>query len=160
MSTVLLLSERNDHTYATARRVRLRDRIHARCCSVALDNALAEGASPESSTPLALRAQALLKPRVRRRLAKHMQAILRTARGEARRPRHAVPLSRQTVCLAAPELAQLTWRLLDDQPIAVRGIALTQTLLCDGNSPLYGADATVLRTIVIAAIDGLEPFSG
>ena len=159
MSVVLLLSERNHETYATPRHVGLRDRIMTRAHRFALDRALAEGASPESSPALALRAQQLLRPTVRRQLGQQIETALR----DARRPpfvTRTAPIPGHAVRDSDGQLERLAMRLLDDRPLAVRGIAHVRTLLCDGTSPLYSAsDPEALRAALDAATDALEHYS-
>ena len=154
MTLVLLVSERDHETYATPRRVRLRDRVSTRLHRFALDCALAQGVAPDRSSALALRAQQLLKPTVRRRAGEEIQQIVHNARHDPPRARHAIRS-------AESQLEELALRLLDDQPIAVCGVAYVRTLLRDGGSPLYAASGgpVELRNAIGAAVDALENYA-
>jgi len=156
MSVVLLVSNRTDATYVTPRSVHLRDRVLARVRAFALDGALAQGVSPESSPALELRAETLIGPAAWQ-LGDQLRQILLKAEARRRFPIHAVPISGRLVREVEPELSQLALRLLDERPVAVRGVARVRKLLCDGRGPLYGAgDADELRRAVNEAIDALE----
>jgi hypothetical protein len=131
-------------------RVRLRDRLSALWRSLELDRALAEGAPPESSAALAVRARDLCGSVARRRLARQ---ILRIARepGDSRGIRVSV------VSDAADDLERLAHRLLAPGPVAARGVARSRLLLTDGASALYWRRAAVdLRVAVEEALEGLE----
>lgn len=155
MTLVLLVSERDHETYATPRRVRLRDRISTRVHRFALDCALAQGVAPETSPALALRAQQLLKPTVRRRAGKEIQRLVHNARHDP------APRARHAIRAVEPQLKELALRLLDDQPIAVCGIAHVRTLLGDGSSPLYASSGrpAELRNAISATLDALENYA-
>jgi hypothetical protein len=158
MSVVLLVGARGDANAIVAWRVRLRDRVATRVRAFGLDGALAQGVAPESSPALELRATTLIGPAAWQ-LGDHLRQILLTVNGGARLPIHAVPISRRLIRAVEPELWELAHRLLDDQPVGVRGVASVRALLCDGRGPLYGvgdADAGELRNAVTAAIDALE----
>jgi hypothetical protein len=160
MSTVLLISERDDGAYLTARRVRLRDRVAARVRAFGLDAALMRGVTPESSPALALRAQILVGPAIRQQLAADVQQILRHARADGRPSVHAAPISHRLVRSAEPELRRLALRLLDDRAVDVRGIAAVRMLLCDGCGPLFNGphgNARELQNAVSETLDALEP---
>jgi hypothetical protein len=159
MSTLLLVSERDDVTYVMARRVRLRDRFAVRVRAFGLDADLMRGVAPETSPALALRAQTLVGPAVREQLAADVQQILRHARSGGRPSVHAAPISHRLVRGAEAEFRRLALRLLDDRAVDVRGIAAVRVLLCDGCGPLFdGADGNVgdLRNAVNDAIEALE----
>ena len=69
MSSMVLVNDHQDTSYVTTRKIRLRDRVAARTRSFALDQALAQGISPDSGAALALRAQTLIGTPTRRQLA-------------------------------------------------------------------------------------------
>jgi hypothetical protein len=117
-------------------RVRPSDRVRARLRAAELDRRLAGGASPESSVELMLRARRLIRPRERRRLARSLRMLVRSAA----RPGSGVatpPLARWDVLEAAAELERLAARLDAEGPVSVRSIALVRLLLTDGAGPLY-----------------------
>ena len=155
MSIVLLVGARGDATVITPWRVRLRDRLAMHIRAFRLDGALARGVAPESSPALELRATTLIGPAAWQ-LGDQLRQIILTASAGARFPVHAVPISRRLIRAVEPELWRLTFRLLDERPVDVRGVASVRALLCDGCGPLYGAAVGELRTAVNAAIDALE----
>jgi hypothetical protein len=116
-------------------------RLRAAWKRPALDTALAEGVDPDASAELALRAEQLVDPRLRARLARSLRrAITSTdpplhhrlpARGSA------VPVSRAAVRAARPALLALADDLVDTTAPNPRGVALTVRLLTDGAGPLY-----------------------
>lgn len=129
--TVVLLQEQSSLGLC---HVHLRDRIHARVRTTSLDHQLAEGASPESSVPIALHAARLCRPKERRSLAASLREVAAAARG-SRRTR--APINRESIRLALAELETLAGRLESNGPIDVRGVARVRMLLGDGAGPLY-----------------------
>ncbi len=123
-----------------------------------LDRELARGASPDASVELAVRARMLLREATRRSLA---QAVIRLLAATGPRPagRTAqVPVNRQGVRAARPELAALLTRLLDGRPVEVRGLARLSELLSDGTGPLYrAADPLNLAAAFREVLDSLYP---
>jgi hypothetical protein len=136
--------------------------VLARVCHSRLDRDLAAGTSPDATTLLALRAQFLVCPVVRRRLARTIAAIIAEAAGPPARPgRMRVPVRRGSVRDAADVLQALVDRLLTPGPLPARGVAQVQRILTDGSGPLYYPCAGVqLRSTVQDALDALEPLSG
>jgi hypothetical protein len=122
-----------------------------------LDGVLAVGASPDSSVPLALRAQVLIQPAARRDLARGAQCILAAALQQRAKSLHYVPIHRDRVRECSDEFEELVLRLLAPEPVSVLGMAQVSVLLTDGRSPLYGPANTAqdLRARVRSAIDGL-----
>lgn len=156
---MLLANGRDGSWCVTATRVRLRDRLAVRVRAFALDWALAQGADPDRSVALELRAEQLISTKVRDEIGRDVLWLLSWARRRQRRPIHAVPLSARMVRGVEPELAALAARLLDARPVDPRGVASARTLLCDGCSPLYqpyGSDPQRLRDAVNATIDALD----
>ena len=115
-----------------------------------LDRELAEGISPEASTPLAARAMRLTSMEYRRDLAGSLRRILAAA-GEpaipalsavaratpgASRPVR-VPIRASRISQSGPRLAELASHLLQPGPVPVRGVAMVSQLLADGTGPLY-----------------------
>jgi len=106
-----------------------------------LDEQLAEGADPTTSAELTLRAEQLSSDTKRIRLAEDLEGVLREARDPA--PQIHRLVRRRQVYACADELLELARRLRDDQPIALRGAAITAQLLSDARSPLYYARPSV-----------------
>ncbi len=131
------------------RRLRLRDRITARCLAARLDRELARGARPETNAGLAARAVRLTSMRYRRELAGSLQRLLAAglagSRGGpmaadpparvARQPH--VPIRGERVGRSASELAELAAHLVQPGPVPARGVAMVCQLLTDGGGPLY-----------------------
>jgi len=160
MSKVLLLRDQDDASYVTIRRCRVRDRIRARMCAFELDHALARGAPPDSSAALLWRAERLLRAQTRRQIGDCIRRIVLTTRDPPKPPGICVPISHRLLLATEPQLSQLASRLLDDQPVAVQGIACSAVLLSDGVGPLYGRGRGAveeLRDAAIRAIEALEP---
>src|SRR5205085_886993 len=76
MSCVLLLRPPGAAVTAIPRTARLRDRLAARWSLFALDEALAAGVPADRSAALTLRAQHLLDPGLRARLARDLERAL------------------------------------------------------------------------------------
>ena len=114
-----------------------RDRMIVRWRSLALDSQLAAGLSPDDERLRAMRADALVTPKCRRRLAKRYEALV----GEARRgpafPDPRQPLARRRILAAEDELGRLAQALRSPLPVPARGVALASLLLTDGTGPVY-----------------------
>jgi hypothetical protein len=158
--TTLLLAECEDTTFICARRLRLRDRICARLLEWRLDRLLAEGASPDSTPALSLRARKLIGLGARGELARSLRRI----QADARRGRHpfdpTLPLCRTRVVECESLIAELTERLLDPAPVAARGVAQARLLVTDGSSPLYTRAGAGLEAAIEEAMRGLVLVAG
>lgn len=106
-----------------------------------LDRLLAAGADPAGSQGLALRARQLTSRRERDRLARSIRDLFRA--GDSR-PRwsSAVPPCRSAIDVAGPELRRIAEILSGCAPVYARGVALSDALVHDGQSPLYGTRET------------------
>jgi hypothetical protein len=139
------------------------ERITALFRVARLDRDLASGVSPDSSAPLALRAQALVRPSTRRSLAQCLQQLLAEANhpGPPRLGGTRVRVKRERVLYAAAGLQLLIDRLVTPGPVPARGVALVRVLLTDGAGPLYyrGADDDLIA-LILAAVEHLAPLSG
>lgn len=118
----------------------------------ALDRELADGADPMQSDELSLRVGQLRSAKRRARLAVALRGAVELAAG------HHAPLIRTR--LRRPEikanqelLLALADRLRDDEPLGVRGLAMTSLLVGDSSSPLYRKQAR--RPLSAAAFDAL-----
>ena len=124
-----------------------------------LDEQIANGDDPRTSAELTLRAEQLGTAAERVRLAEHLEGVLRQAREQT--PQIHRLVRRRQVEACADELVALAHRLRDDQPIDLRGAAMTAQLLSDPRGPLYYRRASVpLREAVRSArlaLDGVGP---
>jgi hypothetical protein len=120
-------------------------RLRVRWSSAALDSALADGADPDASDELALRARQLAEPKARERVAKAIERVIELSElvGRASPAQLAylrVPFRRQQVEAARPRLVQLVERLRAEEALSVRGLAMASQLVDDGRGPLYVHD--------------------
>jgi hypothetical protein len=106
-----------------------------------LDSALAEGANPETTEGLALRAQQLRDPKERQRLATAIENLFRLATMgpgvNATTSLVRAPFNRYHVAANRPGLEQLALKLRGDGRHGVRGLAMASILIEDAGSPLY-----------------------
>jgi hypothetical protein len=127
-------------------------RIRTRWRRNRLDEELALGADPAASPELGLRAAQLRSSAGRSRLANALVEAL----GDARGPNlgaFTIKTRRQHEAIreCADDLTALVVRLRDDQPIAVRGAAITARLLNNGASPLHRDNGQDLQHAIRAA---------
>jgi hypothetical protein len=135
------------------RRNRLRARLHAN----RLDHELANGASPDSTVARALRAQALVRPEVRLRLAGSIERLLAVPlRATGRPPVTSDPAFHRRVHAASDELNELIRYLRTPGPVPAQGVAKVRLLLTDGTGPLHRGSGG-LSHAVREAIAALEP---
>jgi hypothetical protein len=173
---VLMLVLLDDADCPVARPARPWNRLMARMRASRLDSDLADGASPDATVALALRAQLLVRARTRRDVAEDARRVLATAMRApaagrwltpaARGPqmpaagRLRVPICRDRVRESSEEFMDLIWRLLADAPVAARGVALASVLLSDGRGPLYHrGNADDVRARVREAVNALDPLT-
>ncbi|HEX2808910.1 MAG TPA: hypothetical protein VHN80_22320 [Kineosporiaceae bacterium] len=154
---VVLLGDLDDAVIA--KEATRREWLAARLLAARLDRSLADGASPESSVLLALRAQYLVRPRTRRTLATTLQRILIESVRPPRRSTSPLPLcARQRVVAVEREFQELIGRLSAPCPVPACGVAKVRVLLTEGSGPLYRVgQSTDLRSTVLAAVGALEP---
>jgi hypothetical protein len=132
------------------------DRWLVRIRAARLDRQLADGASPDASVALALRAQMLVRTQVRRDLASGARRILLGATRAPGARRLPVPVCRDRVRDCSEEFAELISRLLAAGPVPAQGVARASLLLTDATSPIYHrANADDLRTTLRAAASAL-----
>ncbi len=137
------------HGRASSLRLRIRTAVHR----AELTRSLAEGADPDTSSELALRARTLTSPRNRRALARSLHRTL----GEAQKPAVTrVRLSiidRRAVLDAEGEITEMIERLNGPPPVRAQGMALLERLLTNADrSPLYNTagQGTLRRAIRVA----------
>jgi hypothetical protein len=144
------------------RRVRPWDRVRARMRAAALDRQLAAGASPESSTALAVHAGHLCRPAERRVLAHTLTRLTAAAAStdSIRRVGARAPVCRSAIHDSEAELAAVVGRLEASEPISVQGVARIRNLLTDGSGPLYRrATSGRLRRELHAALEAMDCFA-
>jgi hypothetical protein len=156
MSTILFWDQ--DGAFVISRRTRTRDRVLAHLRAWRLDTALANGACPDSTATLSLRANELISCRTRRRMARSICRMLR----RARRPHHPIhqgaPICWHKVMRARPLLEEIADALLGPGPVEAQGVAQVQLLLTDGASPVFShPHADDLQAALEAALDALHP---
>jgi hypothetical protein len=140
-----------------APRARLTDRLAARWRSRTLDEVLADGAAPESSAAVALRARRLIDPCERRSIADGLRRLVREAREGPVRSRVRVAACWNRVAAAGDELDELADALSQPGPVAVHGVAEALLLLTDGTGPLYNPESSVsLSAMASSAIADLQ----
>jgi hypothetical protein len=142
------------------RRAGLLKHIRALLTAGRLDRALARGVQPEASVELALRSQRLVRPSVRRKLARHLRLLLAAADRSHPAPRFAVPLCRDRIAEAAADMRILSDGLVASGPVAAQGVAQVLVLLGDGCGPLYSrASGDSVGRRVQEAIVALDPLT-
>ena len=141
-------------------RVRATDRLAARWGARGLDRALAEGAPPDSSAQLALRAHVLIGKDMRDALATALEVLIEMAWDATPRRWEWGPACRRRLREATPDLRRLAQALTAAAPVEARGVARTHLLLTEDGGLVYGlgdASAETLREAIEAAIDSLRP---
>jgi len=124
----------------------------------ALDRQLAAGVSPGASPLLAIRGRRLTSRRFRRRIAAGLERVVRDAEATTRGFTASVRPDRREVLAARTLLATLDRRLRADEPVTPQGIALLESLLTDGTSPLYRpTEPGALGSRLRAAAAALDP---
>ena len=124
-----------------------------------IDEQLATGVTPNTLTPLGLRAAQLHSPATRGALANALVEVV----GEARRGE---PMNlrqrpqRAEVRVEAEALLALASRLREPTPIDVRGAAKVALLVNDRRSPLYRPGTTTLGDALTEAHAALIPAHG
>jgi hypothetical protein len=156
--TTLILTEHPDSGYLVSRQSRPRERLAARLRAWQLDTAIANGADPDSSAVLSLRANKLISRPMRRRISRSVRSLLQ----HSRRPPHPIhegaAVCWREVVRARPLLAELAARLAGTVPVDARGVAQLQLLLTDGTSPLFDrSSACQLQAALAAVLETLEP---
>jgi hypothetical protein len=134
--------------------------MRARVRRSSLDAALASGADPCGSRPLAHRAARLTSGRTRHKMANRVAEILATPSRPPRGFSVAVEPDRGEIATAEPLLLRV-WELVrSSAPVYARGMAMLEDLLGDGASPLY---LPVMRgqlsrqlELIIAALEGSQ----
>ena len=125
-----------------------------------LDRQLAEGASTGANALLAIRGGRLTSRRYRSRVAAGLARRVRDAEATTRGFSAAVRPDRREVVAARTVLATLERRLRAPEPVSAQGIAMLESLLTDGASPLYlPTEPGELGSRLRAAAAALEPLA-
>jgi hypothetical protein len=157
--TVVLVDDLGQLTDQQGRRLHAWDRALASWRGFSLDGRLAAGASPDRDRLLAARAQALVEPRRRQKLARDWGRLMRAARERPPAGVH-VPLRRDRIVAAEPEIRQLQDALQVRLPVPVRGVAMASHLLADAAGPVYSRRSRAdLRDALRAATRQLDPWT-
>jgi hypothetical protein len=123
-----------------------------------LDADLAAGIPPETSARHTARARRLVTPRMRRALARDWEHLLLVSHRATRGLSGRVPIRRERLHRAEPEIRELIEALRASGPIPARGVAIATNLLTDGGGPIYNAKASDdLTATVIRAMKHLNP---
>jgi hypothetical protein len=114
-------------------------RVRVRWGALDLDAALADGADPDSSKVLALRAQQLADPKRRAKLARSIHHVLDVAdRATAGRPYLSqAPFWTESVEDNRAQLLEVSDRLEAEASPAIKGVAMANLLVEDAASPLF-----------------------
>jgi hypothetical protein len=124
-----------------------------------LDRQLATGRPPEASRLLTTRAQWLVSPQTLMQLARNWEAVREQARRPPtpRDPR--MPVCRDRVIAAGPDIERLLRALAAPCPKPVRGTAMASSILSDAAGPLYNPGSAIeLQTALHEAISQLDPW--
>ncbi len=141
------------------RRLRVMDRVLASWRGFSLDARLADGASPEGDRLLAARAAVLVDLPRRQKLACDWGRLARMA-SERPATRTRIPLRRDRILAAGPEILQLQDSLRTALPVPVRGVAMASRLLCDAAGPAYSRRSPVdLRAALLDATRQMDPWT-
>ena len=125
-----------------------------------LDRELAAGVSPRGSELLAIRSERLTGKRYRVRMAAGLARVVRDADATTRGFSAAVRPDRREVIAARTVIATLDRRLRAAEPVSAQGVALLESLLTDGTSPLYRpTEPGALGSRLRAAAAALEPLA-
>jgi hypothetical protein len=137
---------------------RLRLALIATCRAAELDRQLAVGASPGASPLLAIRGQRLTGRRYRVRVAAGLARAVRDAQASPHGLSAVVRPDGVEVIAARTVIAALDRRLRAAEPVSPQGVAMLESLLTDGTSPLYRpTESGALGSQLRAAAAALEP---
>src|SRR5262245_8113061 len=115
-----------------------------------LDADLAAGIDPDSSPALALRAAQLTAASERRSLARSLEGLLSSAARPHGAITSAIPVRRDAVLDAKPEILGLAGELAADAPVNPRGVAMVRCMLTNGDSPFYSGEHSVGKAAAAA----------
>jgi hypothetical protein len=113
------------------------DRLRVRWACPDLDRRLAEGVNLAGDPLLTLRAERLVTPAARARVAAGLEGVVATAQKPRTPFSAAVPIRRGAVRGARRELMALAGDLRHLRSVRARGVAMAERLVTDPCSPLY-----------------------
>ena len=152
---ILVLDE---GTGLTQRPVRWWDRVGTRLRAFSLDSQLGAGRAPEADLRLAIRAQVLVDPSTRGRLARDWGHLVDIALDDAKWHPSQAPVCRGRVAAVIPAITELVAGLRSPSPVPVRGVAIASRLLADGSGPVYDRRCQQsLGSVIDEAIRHLDP---
>jgi hypothetical protein len=156
--TVLVHSAPDPDSPLVHYRWRLWDRLASGWFSAHLDAQLAAGRSPERGRLRAVRAAVLVAPSNRAQLAGYWDHLLERAHSAPAVIGAPIPLAREQILAARPEIVELSAALRARLPVPVRGVAEATVLLTDGTGPVYSRRShRDLRSELRTAIARLDP---
>jgi hypothetical protein len=157
-ATTLVVREPHGSGPLAERRRRFSDRVLAHVFGSSLDHQLAAGRPPESGQLLATRALALVCLGRRRALARNWEHLLVAARRPPAPGRARIPLCRDRILAAEPDIHEMVARLRAPLPVRARGVATAGVLLADAAGPLYNRhNHAALPALLRSAIAQLDP---
>jgi hypothetical protein len=134
-------------------------RLRVRWNAAQLDAALADGADPNVSQSLALRAQQLADPRHRARIARSIDRVLELTEreGALQLPITRVPFRPDRVEQTRSQLMELAGRLEAADLPPVKGLAMANLLVEDSTAALYAHEPSdPVRPAVEATLAALD----
>jgi hypothetical protein len=132
------------------------NRLLARLQAPTLDRRLAAGEPTGSDRLTTVRADVLREWTTRAVLANGWAAVLERADGSRALIDSRIPVVRQRVREAEPDIRAMIDVLRDSLPVQARGVAMASRLLSDGTGPLYSVrNAEDLRAGVQEALHHL-----
>lgn len=137
----LVVGSGPDLATLTLRPARFTDRLLSALLGQSLDEQLAAGRPPEETARLAVRAQRIVAIRRRADLARSWERVVTAACRPPLAGPGAVPVCRDRVTAAEPDIRELTARLRAPLPVSARGVAMARLLLTEGGGPLYNPAA-------------------
>jgi hypothetical protein len=115
-----------------------------------LDAQLASGVDPDSSPALALRARQLTASSERAMLSASLESLIASAARPSTALTSAIPVRREAVLDARPELLGLAGELAAGAPVNPRGVAMVRCMLTTGDSPFYSGELSVGKAAAAA----------
>jgi hypothetical protein len=136
----------------------LSEEILLRLSAGSLDADLAAGIPPETSPRHEARARRIATPRIRHALAGDWEHLLLVSHTAIQGPSGRVPIRRERLHRAEPEIREMIEALRASGPVPARGVAIATNLLTDGRGPIYNGKAPDdLTATVMRAVEHLNP---
>ena len=125
----------------------------------ALTRQLAQGADPEATPELILRAGQLTNNRRRRQMARTWRRTIDEAKRPAMTRAMVGIINRRAVLEGEDAIREMIERLSSPEPVTAKGMAMADRIVTDGiSSPLYNpAERGSLRRQVLAATAEMDP---